>query len=51
MGEYCGYICEVKELRKHPNADRLQLTVFFGNTTIVDMTVKKGISVFISLLD
>lgn len=19
MGEYCGYVCEVKELRKHPN--------------------------------
>lgn len=42
MSEYCGYVCEVKELRKHPNADRLQLATFFGNTTIVDMTVKEG---------
>lgn len=42
MSEYCGYVCEVKELRKHPNADRLQLATFFGNTTIVDMTIKEG---------
>lgn len=42
MGEYCGYICEVKELRKHPNADRLQIATFFGNDTCVGLNVVQG---------
>lgn len=39
---YCGYIVEVKELRKHSNADRLQVATFFGNDVCVDLSVKIG---------
>jgi hypothetical protein len=39
---YCGYIVEVKELRKHSNADRLQVATFFGNDVCVDLSVKLG---------
>ena len=42
MGEYCGYVCEVKELRKHPNADRLQIATFFGNDTCVGLDIVQG---------
>ena len=34
---YCGYITRLKNVRKHPNADRLQLADCFGNTVIVSM--------------
>ena len=34
---YCGYITRLKKVRKHPNADRLQLADCFGNTVIVSM--------------
>lgn len=39
---YNAYITEVKELRKHSNADRLQVATFFGNDTIVGLDVKVG---------
>lgn len=39
---YCGYVVEVKELRKHCNADRLQIATFFGNDTIVGLDTKVG---------
>ena len=39
---HCGYVVEVKELRKHSNADRLQVATFFGSDTIVDLNVKVG---------
>lgn len=39
---YCGYIVEVKEIRKHSNADRLQVATFFGNDICVDLSVKLG---------
>lgn len=39
---YCGYVVEVKELRKHSNADRLQIATFFGNDTIVGLDTKVG---------
>lgn len=42
MGEYCGYVCEVKELRKHFNADILQIATFFGNDTCVGLDVVQG---------
>lgn len=42
MSEYCGYVCEVKELRKHSNADRLQIATFFGNDTCVGLDVVQG---------
>lgn len=34
---YYAYVCSIKNLRKHPNADRLQLGECFGNTVCVDM--------------
>lgn len=39
---YCGYIVKVSVLRKHSNADRLQVATFFGNDTIVDLKVQIG---------
>ena len=39
---YCGYVVQVKDLRKHSNADRLQVATFFGNDTIVDLNVHEG---------
>ena len=39
---HCGFVVKVTELRKHSNADRLQVATFFGNDTIVDLSVKTG---------
>src|SRR5690606_6307180 len=39
---YCGYVVKVKELRKHENADRLQIATFFGNDTVVGLDVNVG---------
>lgn len=39
---YNGYVVKVKELRKHSNADRLQVATFFGNDTIVGLDVQVG---------
>lgn len=42
MSEHCGYVVKVKDIRKHTNADRLQIATFFGNDTIVDLNVHEG---------
>lgn len=39
---YNGYVVEVKELRKHNNADRLMIATFFGNDTVVSLETKVG---------
>ena len=39
---YCGYVVKVEHLRKHSNADRLQIATFFGNDTIVSLDTKIG---------
>jgi len=39
---YKAYVVKVEQLRKHTNADRLQIATFFGNDTIVDLNVKVG---------
>ena len=39
---YCGYVVRVEKLRKHTNADRLQIATFFGNDTIVGLDVQIG---------
>lgn len=39
---YQAYITKVKELRKHSNADRLQVATLFGNDVIVDLNVQVG---------
>ena len=39
---YKAYVVKVEQLRKHTNADRLQIATFFGNDTIVDLGVKVG---------
>jgi hypothetical protein len=39
---HCGYIIEVKELKPHLNADRLQILTCFGNDTCVGLDVKIG---------
>ena len=39
---YKAYVVEVKELRPHNNADRLQIATFFGNDTSVSLNTKIG---------
>lgn len=39
---YNGIIVKVKKVKKHPNADRLQLCECFNNQVVVDMSVKEG---------
>lgn len=39
---YSAYITTIKELRKHTNADRLQIATVFGNDVIVDLTYQIG---------
>lgn len=39
---YCGYVVEVKELRKHTKADKLQIATFFGNDVCVGLDVAVG---------
>lgn len=39
---YCGYVVKVEKLRKHSNADRLQIATFFGNDTIVGLDTNVG---------
>ena len=42
MSEHCGYIVRVENIRKHNNADRLQIATFFGNDTIVSLNTQIG---------
>lgn len=42
MAEHCGYIVEVKNIRKHGNADKLQIATFFGNDVCVGLDIKIG---------
>lgn len=39
---YKGYVIEVKDLKPHSNADRLQVLTVFGTTTCVSLDVKVG---------
>lgn len=39
---YEAYITTLKNVRKHSNADRLQVAECFGNQVIVDLTYKEG---------
>jgi hypothetical protein len=39
---HCGYVVKVEHLRKHENADRLQIATFFGNDTVVSLETKIG---------
>lgn len=39
---YTGFVVKVEHLRKHSNADRLQVATFFGNDTIVGLDTKIG---------
>ena len=39
---YTGFVVKVEHLRKHSNADRLQIATFFGNDTIVGLDTKLG---------
>jgi hypothetical protein len=38
---YCAYITKIKDLRKHTNADRLQVGTCFGNSVIVDLRTQE----------
>ena len=35
---YYAIVTKLKDVRKHPNADRLQLATVFGNTICVDLS-------------
>ena len=39
---YCGYVVKVEKIRKHENADRLQIATFFGNDTVVSLDTQIG---------
>lgn len=39
---YSGFVTTLKNVRKHPNADRLQLADCFGNTVVVGMEYVEG---------
>ena len=39
---YCGYVTELKNVRKHNNADRLLLGDCFGNTVCVSLNYTEG---------
>ena len=39
---YCAYITTLKSVRKHTNADRLQVATVFGNDVIVDLSYQPG---------
>jgi hypothetical protein len=39
---YCGYVTTLKNVRRHPNADRLQLGDCFGNTVCVSLDFTEG---------
>lgn len=39
---YCGYITQLKNIRAHPNADRLLLAEVFNETVIVDSSVNEN---------
>lgn len=39
---YCGYVTTLKNVRKHSNADRLQLADCFGNTVCVNLDYYEG---------
>lgn len=41
-GQHCGYVVRVTELRKHSNADKLNILTCFGNETAVSLDVKVG---------
>lgn len=40
--EHCGFVVEVQNLRKHENADKLQIATFFRNDVCVDLSVQVG---------
>lgn len=39
---YKGFVVEIKGLRKHENADRLQIATVFGSDVVVGLNVQKG---------
>lgn len=39
---YFGYITTLKEIRKHTNADRLQVATVFGNDVVIGLDMKVG---------
>lgn len=39
---YVAYVTALKNVRKHPNADRLQLAECFGNTVVVGLDYQEG---------
>ena len=39
---YCGYVTTLKNVRPHPNADRMKLADCFGNTICVGVDVAEG---------
>lgn len=42
MSQHCGYIVKVDKLRKHDNADRLQIATFFNTDVVVGIDTKVG---------
>ena len=41
---YVAYVCELKDVRPHPNADRMKLATVFGNTVCVGLDYENGMT-------
>lgn len=39
---YTGFVTRLKNVHKHPNADRLQIGECFGNSVIVSLDYTEG---------
>ena len=39
---YAGYITKLKNVEKHPNADRLKIATVFGNKVIIGLDMEEG---------
>ena len=39
---YCGYVTTLKNVRQHPNADRMKLAECFDNTVCVGLDAAEG---------
>ena len=42
MSEHCGFVVEVRDLRPHTNADKLQIATFFRQDVCVGLDTKVG---------
>ena len=42
MSSHCGYITKLKDVRPHPNANKMKLATCFGNTVCIGLDMNEG---------